>query len=56
MATELDKQIRLAAEVLRSFGATEVYVFGSAAEGTADAESDVDMAVMGLPAGVFYRA
>jgi predicted nucleotidyltransferase len=56
MPPELDKQIRLAADVLKSFGATEVYVFGSAAEGGTDAESDVDMAVAGLSPDVFFRA
>lgn len=33
----------------------EIYVFGSAARGTGDAASDLDLAVSGLPPSVFYR-
>lgn len=53
---ELEKRIKEAAEVFKSFGAKEVYVFGSAAEGRIDEYSDIDMAVSGLPPGVFFRA
>ncbi len=56
MSDEISESIRKAAEVLKSFGAREVYVFGSAAAGTMDEYSDVDMAVAGLPAKVFFRA
>ncbi len=56
MSDEITESIRKAAEVLKSFGAREVYVFGSAAAGTMDEYSDVDMAVAGLPPGVFYKA
>ncbi|MCK4624870.1 MAG: nucleotidyltransferase domain-containing protein [Phycisphaerae bacterium] len=56
MSDEIAESIRKAAEVLKSFGAREVYVFGSAAAGTMDEYSDVDMAVAGLPPGVFFRA
>ncbi len=48
--------IRKAAEKLKSFGAKEVYVFGSAAEGKMRADSDIDMAVSGLPAEAFFEA
>ena len=56
MTTELENRIRRAAEVLKGFGAKEVYLFSSAAEGTIDEYSDVDIAVAGLPPGVFFRA
>jgi predicted nucleotidyltransferase len=46
--------MRAAAE-LKSAGAREVYIFGSAAKGTAEAPSDLDLAVSGLPPSVFYR-
>jgi len=36
-------------------GAREIYVFGSAARGTDDASSDLDLAVSGLPPSIFYR-
>ncbi len=37
------------AEILRAAGAREVYVFGSAATGLMHEDSDVDIAVAGLP-------
>lgn len=56
MDEELRKAIARAAAVLKGLGAREVYVFGSAATGTLRARSDVDLAVSGLPDGVFFRA
>lgn len=41
---------------LKAAGAREVYLFGSAAKGTLGENSDVDMAVSGLPPEVFFRA
>jgi predicted nucleotidyltransferase len=51
-----DERIRHAAAILRQFGATEVFLFGSAASGIMRPDSDVDMAVSGLPPQVFFRA
>jgi len=56
MTEELKSAIERAAAALKAFGAREVYVFGSAATGTMDEYSDVDLAVSGLPPEVFYRA
>ena len=56
MSCDITESIRKAAEVLKAAGAKEVYVFGSAATGEMDEYSDVDMAVAGLPAEVFFRA
>lgn len=53
---EMQERIREAANVFVSFGATEVYVFGSYARGEATEYSDVDLAVRGLPDEVFFRA
>jgi len=47
--------IKRAAAELKTAGAREIYVFGSAAHGTGDAASDLDLAVSGLPPSVFYR-
>jgi len=41
--------------VLKSSGAKTVYVFGSAAKGTMRNNSDVDLAVSGLPPRIFLR-
>ena len=45
---------RIAAE-LKSAGAQEIYVFGSAAKSTDANGSDIDLAVSGLPPSAFYR-
>ncbi|MDP2983720.1 MAG: nucleotidyltransferase domain-containing protein [Candidatus Latescibacter sp.] len=52
----MQRKITRAAAALKSYGAIEVYIFGSLAEGTFTRDSDVDMAVSGLPPGVFFRA
>ena len=50
------ESLTAAAGLLRSLGATEVYVFGSAAKGEPQAGSDLDLAVSGLPPQVnFFR-
>jgi predicted nucleotidyltransferase len=56
MTARLRSSIEAAADVLRAFGAREVYVFGSAAHGSLRAESDIDLAVSGLPPSIFFRA
>ena len=55
VSTETATLIKRAAAELKSAGAREIYVFGSAARGTGDANSDLDLAVCGLPPSVFYR-
>ena len=47
--------IQRAAAELKTAGAKEIYVFGSAAKGSGDAAADIDLAVSGLPPSVFYR-
>lgn len=53
---EMRKRIKKAAEVLRESGAGAIFVFGSAARDEMSEDSDVDMAVTGLPPHVFYKA
>jgi predicted nucleotidyltransferase len=48
--------LREGAELLRDAGAREVYVFGSMAAGKARENSDVDLAVTGLPPERFFTA
>jgi predicted nucleotidyltransferase len=54
----MDERIRdllqRSAALLRAAGAREVYVFGSVATGKAQASSDVDLAVAGLPPESFF--
>jgi predicted nucleotidyltransferase len=55
VSNETDILITRAAAELKSAGAREVYVFGSAAKSTGEAGYDLDLAVSGLPPSVFYR-
>lgn len=48
--------ILAAANLLRDLGATQVFVFGSATKGGLHPDSDIDMAVMGLPPQVYFAA
>jgi predicted nucleotidyltransferase len=56
MMDELERQVRNAARVLKAAGAREVYLFGSAGTAAMREGSDIDLAVTGLPAEVFFRA
>ena len=56
MTDQMEALVREAAAALKAAGAREVYVFGSAARDAMDDESDIDLAVTGLPPGLFYRA
>jgi predicted nucleotidyltransferase len=56
MTERLRSSIEAAADVLKDLGATEVYVFGSAAHGSLRPDSDIDLAVSGLRPSVFFRA
>ena len=56
MTEDLKGLVDKAASALTAVGAKEVYVFGSACKGKMRPNSDVDMAVSGLPPAVFFRA
>lgn len=56
MDTQIGALIAKAAAALKAAGAREVYVFGSAGKGKLRPDSDVDIAVSGLPPEVFFRA
>lgn len=56
-ADSLDAEhLRAAAVLLRDMGASEVFVFGSAARNQLRPESDVDIAVRGLPPARLFAA
>lgn len=44
------------ADLLVRMGATQVFVFGSATKEGLQPDSDIDMAVRGLPAAVYFSA
>ena len=55
--TVVEKEaILAAANLLRGMGASRIFVFGSFARGELSPSSDVDMAVSGLPAEVYFSA
>lgn len=56
MANLIEEKIKQAAQILKDFGALEVYLFGSRAEGKDSEFSDIDFAVRGLPDDIFFRA
>ena len=56
MTDEMKERIDKAASALKAAGAKEVYVFGSASKGKMRPNSDVDLAVSGLPPEIFFRA
>jgi predicted nucleotidyltransferase len=56
MSEETKRLVRLAAQILREEGAREVYLFGSLAKGKERPDSDIDLAVSGLPPERFIKA
>ena len=52
--TSIHGDLDRAVEYLKSIGCTEIYVFGSAARGDAREDSDLDIAVRGIPADKFF--
>jgi predicted nucleotidyltransferase len=54
--TSIEILIENATAVLKAAGAREVYLFGSAFSDKMRPDSDVDLAVSGLPPQVFFRA
>lgn len=56
MSASIEILIERAAAVLKAAGAREVYLFGSAVRERMRPDSDVDLAVSGLPPEVFFRA
>ena len=52
---EVRRDVERGVEILKNGGCSEIYVFGSVAEGRVTSRSDIDFAVRGCPAGVFFR-
>jgi len=47
--------IKKASEILKKYGCSEIYVFGSIANGKFDENSDIDIAVRGLKDEHYFR-
>jgi len=47
--------IEKATEILKKYGCSEIYIFGSIANGKFDEYSDIDIAVKGLNARVYFK-
>lgn len=58
MSTNLSEkeEILTAANLLRSMGASDVFIFGSLVRGELRPDSDIDIAVSGLPPEVYFSA
>ncbi len=54
--SEKEVLLTAAASLLRSMGASQVFAFGSFMSGELRLESDIDIAVSGLPAKVYFSA
>lgn len=49
------EDIEKAVKILKENGAKEIYIFGSIVQGKFNENSDIDIAVKGLDAKVFYK-
>ena len=49
------KDIKKATEILKKYGCTEIYIFGSIVNGRFDENSDIDIAVRGLKDELYFR-
>jgi predicted nucleotidyltransferase len=49
------EDIHRAVRILREEGCSEVFLFGSGAEGTVRDGSDIDLAIRGCPQGAFFH-
>ncbi len=56
MTTREREAIAKAASLFIGLGASQVFVFGSAVKGQLRPDSDIDMAVSGLPPRVYFKA
>jgi len=55
MSAETRTLLERAAAELKAAGAREIFVFGSASRGNLGPDSDLDLAVSGLPPSIFYQ-
>ena len=51
---DIHTDINKAADILKSAGCDECYIFGSISAGRANEQSDIDLAIRGLPPEKFF--
>ena len=56
MNPDIKRDVEAAVKILREAGAREVFIFGSVGYGTERPDSDLDLAVKGLPQEKFFEA
>ena len=54
LSPEIEKDLDIAIDYLKSVGCTEIFIFGSVANGEATSESDLDIAVRGIKPAEFF--
>lgn len=47
--------VRRAVQILKEAGCTDIYLFGSLANGNVRDKSDIDLAIRGCPKGYFFH-
>jgi predicted nucleotidyltransferase len=50
-----EQDITRAVKILKEYGCSEIFVFGSATTGMVREDSDLDLAVRGCPSGEFFH-
>jgi uncharacterized protein len=56
MNDTLTTSVQQLVTILKNSGATDVYLFGSVVKGNMRSDSDIDLAVSGLPPENFFKA
>jgi predicted nucleotidyltransferase len=53
---DLNDKIKRAVAILKKYGTKEIFLFGSAATGELTVNSDLDIAIRGLPNSQYFKA
>lgn len=56
IASPFKEDLESAISILRKYGVTEIYIFGSLADGSFNEISDIDIAVKGLKPELYLKA
>jgi predicted nucleotidyltransferase len=56
ISSPFKEDLESAITILRKYGVTEIYIFGSLADGTYNDNSDIDIAVKGMKPELYLKA